>query len=156
MFSEMRRGRQPGLTNPTTSFSGGIVAGSIEDLASPVNAALIPLPGFAFGGLANPYSPAQCNISTTTQARAKGRGNQYFNGLPLQVQYNHTLTPNSPFRDCTGFVGLMGHLAARSYHTGGVNVVLGDGSVRFASDNIDSGVWRGVGTRNGGEVLGEW
>jgi prepilin-type processing-associated H-X9-DG protein len=41
-------------------------------------------------------------------------------------------------------------------HTGGVNLMLADGSVRFASDNIDLGVWRNVGTRDGGETLGEW
>lgn len=43
-----------------------------------------------------------------------------------------------------------------SAHTGGAQVLLGDGSVRFVSDNIDITTWRGVGTMNNGEILGEY
>lgn len=43
-----------------------------------------------------------------------------------------------------------------SYHTGGVLVVLADGSARFVSENIDQLVWMGAGTINRKEVLGEW
>ena len=44
--------------------------------------------------------------------------------------------------------------AARSYHTGGVNVSLGDGGVRFVSDNISLTVWQAYGTRSGSEAVG--
>lgn len=61
-----------------------------------------------------------------------------------------------------------------SYHTGGVQVVLCDGSVRFISENIDTGnltiatpannsnaaspygVWGALGTRGSGETIGEF
>lgn len=43
-----------------------------------------------------------------------------------------------------------------SYHTGGVQALLLDGSVKFVSENIDQPTWIGVGTINGGEVIGEW
>ena len=46
--------------------------------------------------------------------------------------------------------------AARSYHTGGVHACLGDGSVRFFSDNIDLTLWQNLGSRGGGEVLGDF
>ncbi|PQO39987.1 DUF1559 domain-containing protein [Blastopirellula marina] len=46
--------------------------------------------------------------------------------------------------------------SARSYHTGGVNVLLADASVRFAPETMDNLVWQGLGTRSGGEVLGEY
>ena len=36
---------------------------------------------------------------------------------------------------------------------GGVNVLMGDGSVRFALEGIQLPVWRGLGTRNGGEFV---
>lgn len=44
-------------------------------------------------------------------------------------------------------------VAARSRHSGGVNVVLGDASVRFVADNIPSLTWQQMGTMNGGEVI---
>lgn len=47
------------------------------------------------------------------------------------------------------------HKAARSKHPGGVNVVFGDGSLRFVSDSIDLTTWRAMGTMNGSEVVSE-
>lgn len=44
------------------------------------------------------------------------------------------------------------HAAARSYHSGGVNVSYGDGSVRFVSNNVSLTVWQALGSRGGGEV----
>ena len=47
--------------------------------------------------------------------------------------------------------------AASSNHTGGVVVGMCDGSVRFAAKSISIDTWRAVGSRNGGEVIGnEW
>ena len=43
--------------------------------------------------------------------------------------------------------------ALRSYHTGGVNVALADGSVQFLSENIDLTTYQALGSRNGGEVV---
>jgi prepilin-type processing-associated H-X9-DG protein len=44
-------------------------------------------------------------------------------------------------------------MTASSRHTGGVNVVFGDGSVRFIRDSIDILTWRALGSRNGMEVI---
>ena len=44
----------------------------------------------------------------------------------------------------------------RSFHTGGVNLSMCDGSVRFISDNVDPVTWRNVGSASGGEVLGDF
>ncbi len=43
---------------------------------------------------------------------------------------------------------------SRSDHPGRVNVLLGDGSVRCVKSTIDGMVWRGLGTVDGGEVIG--
>jgi prepilin-type N-terminal cleavage/methylation domain-containing protein/prepilin-type processing-associated H-X9-DG protein len=45
-------------------------------------------------------------------------------------------------------------VTARSFHSGGVNVMMMDGSVRFVSNSIAPGTWRALGTRAGGEVVG--
>lgn len=42
--------------------------------------------------------------------------------------------------------------AARSRHTGGVNVALGDGSGRFVSDFVAISIWQALGNMNGGEA----
>ena len=44
------------------------------------------------------------------------------------------------------------HVAASSYHSGGVNVCMGDGSVRFVVDSISFTGWQAMGTRAGAEV----
>ena len=47
-------------------------------------------------------------------------------------------------------------VTSRSFHTGIVQSLLMDGSVRGISENIDLFLWRGLGSRSGGEVLGEF
>ena len=42
--------------------------------------------------------------------------------------------------------------AASSYHPGGVNVGLADGSVGFANDQINLAVWQALGSINGSAV----
>ena len=42
---------------------------------------------------------------------------------------------------------------ARSRHPGGVNVVTGDGSVKFIKDTVNLTVWRALSTTKGGEVI---
>ena len=63
--------------------------------------------------------------------------------------------PNSEVPDCgsNGVANGLGVFAARSYHPGGVNAVLMDGSARWFSSGTDAMVWRGLGTRAGGEIV---
>ena len=44
-------------------------------------------------------------------------------------------------------------LTADSYHPGGVNAMMGDGSVRFVKDSINGQTWRALGSIAGGEVI---
>jgi prepilin-type N-terminal cleavage/methylation domain-containing protein len=69
------------------------------------------------------------------------------------TQYFHVHPPNE--RSCMYPPGRIATSAA-SYHEGGVQVNLCDGSVRFVSENIDLGVWRALGSRNGKEPIGEF
>lgn len=73
--------------------------------------------------------------------------------------YSHNMLPNEP--SCHHFDG--GHdwggdtlMSASSAHSGGVQVLMGDGRVEFVSENIDKNVWWGLGTRNGGETIGDF
>jgi prepilin-type processing-associated H-X9-DG protein len=44
-------------------------------------------------------------------------------------------------------------LSARSFHTGGVNASMCDGSVRFVRESIAVATWRAAGSAKGGETL---
>lgn len=103
--------------------------------------------------------PAACNANAGTIIRYTGL--QYYRNLISTSLYTHTRTPNSALGDCldsnnrAGDIGTLyaGHITARSYHTGGVNISLADGSVRFVRDSIDIVTWRALGTRANGEVI---
>jgi prepilin-type N-terminal cleavage/methylation domain-containing protein/prepilin-type processing-associated H-X9-DG protein len=69
----------------------------------------------------------------------------------LYTWYTHGQTPNGRVPDC--LMGVEGMVTARSWHPGGVNVLMGDGSVRFARESVSQAVWRALGTRNGGELV---
>ena len=43
--------------------------------------------------------------------------------------------------------------AVSSNHSGGANVLMADGSVRFVKDGVSRPTWWALGTRNGGEVI---
>jgi prepilin-type N-terminal cleavage/methylation domain-containing protein len=111
----------------------------------------------------------------TTWNRVKGKfSSTYCDGQPENVGFNTVLSPNSPScgndnnnnSDCA--VSL---LSASSYHPGGVLCLMTDGAVVFISNNIDTGnlgvatargrvspygVWGALGTRNGGESVGNY
>ncbi len=44
-------------------------------------------------------------------------------------------------------------VTSRSYHSGGVNSLFGDGSVRFIKSTVNFQTWRSLGTVGGGEVI---
>ena len=59
-----------------------------------------------------------------------------------------------PFRYCNGcgVSDSQGNLPVRSNQPGGVNAALGDASIRFVSQTTDFNLWRGLGSRTGGET----
>ena len=63
----------------------------------------------------------------------------------------HVTGPNT--RSCGFFEYLRAIMPASSHHDGGVNLLLGDGSVRFIKDSVNLSVWQALGTRAGGEIL---
>jgi prepilin-type processing-associated H-X9-DG protein len=78
------------------------------------------------------------------------------NGHYEDTQYNHYYSPNSSQFDCGNASHNFAQTAARSRHTGGVHVLLCDGSIRFVSNSVNLATWRGLATRAGNEVLGEF
>ncbi len=73
------------------------------------------------------------------------------------TQYNHVAVPNTVSCAGTGFIGTMTNMAmqvsASSNHGAGAHVLMGDGAVNFANQNIDVTVWRAIGTRADKELV---
>jgi prepilin-type N-terminal cleavage/methylation domain-containing protein/prepilin-type processing-associated H-X9-DG protein len=75
--------------------------------------------------------------------------------------FNTVVTPNSPlaqFNTCRDQCPACGpddslFSNAQSNHPGGVNVLFGDGSVRFVKDSVNPQTWMALGTRANGEVI---
>jgi prepilin-type processing-associated H-X9-DG protein len=66
---------------------------------------------------------------------------------------NELYTPNSPNQDCYNYAQYTGVRTCRSRHPGGVNILMGDGSVKFAKNSINQITWWALGTKAGGEVI---
>ncbi len=67
--------------------------------------------------------------------------------------YNHAQEPNGRIPDAITMNSWWGIVTARSPHPAGVNALMADGSVRFVTDSTARRVWRGLGTRNGDELV---
>lgn len=52
--------------------------------------------------------------------------------------------------------GTLMEMAFGSWHIGGAHFGMADGSVRFVSENIDLNLYRGLGSRGQGEIVGEF
>ena len=150
--------------------------------------AAAPVSVNGFGNAANNASitnPAACRAlwnSATKMYPGGGfngdttRGYRWGDGAAYFSAFSTATPPNTAGCFTTGNVNHWadGIFNASSYHTGGAQVLLMDGSCRFISENIDSGnqaatipaatsstvspygIWGALGTRAGGEVLGEF
>lgn len=105
----------------------------------------------------------------TTGSVKNRTGRRWPEGTAVYAGFTTVLPPNAP--SCTNISDDdrqdWGIFSASSYHPGGVNGVMADGSVRFFSETIDTGtlteeetssgpspygVWGALGSRNGGEA----
>ncbi len=124
----------------------------------------------SFAGPAD-LSDVKCGGSMNYNSAASSgndpRGFAWCSGEYRCAMYNHYYGPNASEYDCIASVvtdstpppakpklySAYGWRSARSMHPGGVNVLFADGSARFFGDEIDVGLWRGLSTRNGAEIV---
>jgi prepilin-type N-terminal cleavage/methylation domain-containing protein/prepilin-type processing-associated H-X9-DG protein len=100
------------------------------------------------------FAPVLPACNTPSGSRITYLGMQYYRNIPMTSTYSHTVPPNYRGYDCGSTNIFAAHIAARSYHPGGVNVVFCDGSVHFVKDSTNLNTWRAIGSRAGGEVIG--
>jgi prepilin-type N-terminal cleavage/methylation domain-containing protein len=107
-----------------------------------------------FPGTIPPLTDSLC-MSFAVGMYWRGDRNVSWVGGPGQRSvFNTYMMPNDTMVDC-GSYGL-GRYKASSGHLGGVNIILGDGSVHFIKNHIDRDTWRALSTRGDCEVLGSY
>ncbi len=88
------------------------------------------------------------------------QGGSWAMGEMCCTQYNHVSTPNTTTCAGLGFSGGMKNMAmqqpATSGHALGVNLALSDASVRYVTNAVSLTTWRALGTRQLGEVVGDY
>ena len=157
-----------GVSN-TIAFAEGLVGDGTTNYnswAGIINAAKLPTHGGEILDASSNWPAAKAgldaclvvwqnvNVAKLTQTR----GGFWIHGTNSQTLFNTVLPPNSsnlyPFAYCSdGAQGNSEFVDANSNHPGGVNVLMGDGSVRFAKNSISQPTWWALGTRANGEII---
>ncbi len=83
------------------------------------------------------------------------RGYSWLSGKAYASTFSTYIPPNPSHPDLAQ--SAFGWFSGRSNHTGGVNIGLADGSVRFVTESVDLSLWRNTGSIADHEVLdGAW
>ncbi len=139
-FSEKIRGT--GTNDPDARSDSMVMAGAINPTPTAIDAT---------------YAACQALSPTTSLRLTKSQGMSWVMGEMCCTAYNHVAPPNAQTCAGTGFPGTMANMPMQvppsSRHSGGVNGLMGDGTVRFLKTSVSLPTWRALGTRAGGEVL---
>jgi prepilin-type N-terminal cleavage/methylation domain-containing protein/prepilin-type processing-associated H-X9-DG protein len=157
-------------TSNTVAFSESLVG---EPANSPLKR------NNAVTGVSVPANAVQYDISTQSSATilqalqvcttayksgsnvTNVNGNRWGWGAMSMTLFNTVAPPNfaqAPWNACRNGCGGCGpddstFSNASSYHPGGVNCMMTDGSVRFVKDTINMQTWMGIGTKANSEVI---
>jgi len=141
------------------------------DIGNAASYAFTPSAGLAIYGL-NSILDGTSNTMFNSEVR-QGQGSDYrgFTWWGDATSYSALLAPNSSSPDvinglcnnnqlgnppCTTISSPARptpYYGARSRHPGGVNVTMGDASVRFIKNSISLNIWRALATSKGGEIV---
>ena len=101
-----------------------------------------------------------CNQAWNTGSYSidRQRGENWAHGCNDMTLFNTIVPPNDKndaWVNCsyTGSGAMSNITNSDSWHPGGVNVMMTDGSVKFIKDSINRNTWWALGTRQGGEVI---
>jgi prepilin-type N-terminal cleavage/methylation domain-containing protein/prepilin-type processing-associated H-X9-DG protein len=151
-------------SDPSNNGNGGWTSGQ---LSYAYNAQVFPVYWNGYSKFPATFTDGTSNTIMFTEQRASCVGfwpdwgpsisDTISGGQPSGPAAIFTVRP--PGTNCPYPIGSWGSqtYVATSPHTGGINVTLGDGSVRFVSQGLSGTTWWSAMTPSGGEVLGpDW
>ncbi|MEK6262626.1 MAG: DUF1559 domain-containing protein [Planctomycetota bacterium] len=147
--------RCQGLNDRRNEIVGGVgkPAGGMDDgFIDPLNS----------GNTANMDTlAARCSTNITNNLYTNPKvnelpGDRWGDGGYYFVGFSTLLPPNGPSCIHDDWDRQHAIITATSRHTGLVHILMADGAVKVASQNIDKLVWRGLGTRAGGETISDF
>ncbi len=139
-FSEKIRGTD--TNDPDARSDSLIMSGTINPVPTGIDAT---------------YAACQAMNPMTSLRLTRRQGMSWVMGEMCCTAYNHVAPPNGKTCAGTGYPGTMANMPMEvppsSRHPGGVNTLMGDGTVRFIKSSIALVTWRALGTRAGGEIV---
>ena len=157
LFSEKLIGLAPGETTTPNGADGKRGVWTIGDKTSVADS--------------NSEAAADSTLAECRSVSGPSRGSPHWSYLSgahyslsypwhmMNNAYTHFNTPNGntcvPSADggCAEWGGRTGLVTATSSHSGGVNVGMADGSVKFAKDSINPRAWWAAGTRKSKDIV---
>jgi prepilin-type N-terminal cleavage/methylation domain-containing protein/prepilin-type processing-associated H-X9-DG protein len=154
-------------TSNTVAVSESTV-GNASQTVGAKNVGLVSVPSFPAGALlldaSTDYNSTILGLQACDAAWKAGsgidarRGEQWALGGMCFTLFNTVAAPNSindTWTYCSSIstASFTNYSEADSFHPGGVNVLMADGSVRFIKNSINLRTWWALGTKAGGEVL---
>ena len=138
-------GRTPGRATDAT-----LTATGYPDVSSVVNAVTLVKNDIA-----------ACTQAWISGTQGNGPGITWATGAMGYTLFNTVIPPNGggqiPWQACRNQCCAQSQHAdyntATSYHSGGINVLMADGSVKFIKNSINMTTWWALGTRSDGETL---
>ncbi|MDG3006259.1 DUF1559 domain-containing protein [Paludisphaera mucosa] len=152
-FSEGQAGAQTQIVAPGNMIMSAGLSGNAYYLDANQNPALV---------IADLQTCSAKYVASNSGNISVGHGHDWGIGGMGATLFNTIVPPNSTQytwsacrTDCNGGCdgASMDYSNAQSYHPGGVNALLADGSVRFLKNSVAMPTYWGLGTRAGGEVV---
>jgi prepilin-type N-terminal cleavage/methylation domain-containing protein len=156
-----------GVFNPNTALPfAAITDGTSQTIALAEVRPRMPLKrGNGSPSNAGAPRPADDSMFSTWSIEDRRTHENWATGEIMHSGFTTTFPPNSGYLDyiSTWTQGPLptssisyAAITSRSWHAGIVFALLVDGSVHTINENIDSNVWRSLGTRSGGEIVSEF
>jgi len=152
-----KNGNNRAGTNPPLKYRGNFI---FVQGGGPTSGNLYDISTATLSSIVADIQTCASTFKTDNSNIADYRGWRWSIGCPGFTMFNTVMTPNeADFNGCRWGcnpgcnMDASWSVPASSWHSGGVNTLMGDGSVKFIKNSINRKSWFALGTKDVGEVL---